>query len=128
MDVLSIVSESLRYTDTLYYLLQQNQNDHDKVNQNCTSADELRDKLSDVERRLYVHRYTSGKTLQESVSAELFFTIANNLNAIKVYLYSVVNMSSPYFREGNTTTGTLHTQINAIRNIVDIVKEKINSF
>lgn len=136
MDILSLVSDSLRHADTLYYLLQRKQHDYEENGGsaaskerpwNCASAEELRCLLSDVERRLCVQHHTSGKRLQGCVSTDLFNAIVYNLNAVKIYLYSVVNMSSPYFRVDDKTPGMMQTQINDIKRILNVVKEKITS-
>lgn len=135
MDPLTILEVALRHSDTLYYLLQQKQEDYKRANAGSAachenpwnSAGQLREKLADIVRHLQVHCHTSAKSLEECVSSDVFYVIAHSLNAVKVYLYSVVNMSSLYFRADDTTAGTLQVQIAEIICIVDQVKSRINS-
>lgn len=137
MDELTILRAALHHSDTLYCLLQHQQEEYKKRHAgsatgneklwNCKSAGLLREKLYNINLHMQVFRLTSGKTLEEAVSRDVFYVITRNLTAIKVYLYSVVNMSSPYFRADYTTPGILHGQIVDIIEVVEDVQATLEN-
>lgn len=138
MNPLTILKEALRHSDTLYYLLRQKQLEYEKHNADSSpcngkpcashSVGQLREDLADLERHLQVLRHTSGRSLENSLSADVFDGITLSLNAIKVYIFSTLNMSSPYFLADNTTAETLQTQIAEIVTIVADIKARLNRY
>lgn len=134
MNALSIMKETLRHTDTLYYLLQQKQEEHEKYAQNSTqnsgklwnysSVAELRENLTDIERHMSVHSKTSGKSLEEVLSEDEAYVIMQSLMSVKVYLYSII-MSIQILKSNNKMPATVSDQIAEIIRIVDTVKSRL---
>lgn len=88
---------------------------------------ELREKLADIERHMYAHAQTNGKTLVEVVSEDESYVITHSLMSVKVYMYSVVNMSSPFFRADDKTPETVNDQIAELISVVASVKIRLDN-
>lgn len=137
MNAISVVGQSLRYTDTLFYLLQRKQGDyansvgssgksvHNLWNHN--SVAELREKLAEVERHMSVHSQISGKCLEEAISKDEAYVIKHCLMSVKIYVYSMINMSSQFFCADDRTPAMVSAQIAEVMEVVDIVKERLDN-
>lgn len=138
MNTLSTVGESLRHTDTLMYMLQQKQEDHEKSACSAVqrsqqlwkwrSVDKLREKLADVDRHLYAHEQTTGKTLQDVMSEDEADVFTQSLLSIKVCLRSLVNMSSQFFRADDMTPPTVNGQVTELIALVEGVKKMLHKY
>lgn len=150
MNALSTVGQSLRFADTLpaylrsagivrpvVYLLQRKQEQHDKsvgpaprTSQtiwNWGSVVKLREKLADNERHMFAHAQTSGNTLEDVISEDEAYVISHSLMSVKLYLYSVVNMCSPFFRANGKTPESVNRQISELIAIVVGVRNRLEN-
>lgn len=132
MNALSIVGVALRQVDILYYLQKKKQHDYENSvdgsgdrNENVwdySSVDDIREKLFEVECHMYAHSQTNGKTLEEFLSHDDLYLVKHSLMAVKVYLYSLINMSSQFFQTDDTTSTMVKEQVGKIIEVVDTVK------
>lgn len=82
MKPLATLQVALRHSDTLSHLLQHGHHEYGNANGfsqashqrqcDCHCAGHLRESLSDLNRRLEVHWKTTGETIEESVSTDIF--------------------------------------------------------
>lgn len=80
---------------------------------------------SDIECHMFTHAKTSGKAFGEVLSEEEAYFITHSLMYVKVYLYSLVNMSSEFFRGNDTTPATVNGQMTELIEVVESVKKII---
>lgn len=125
MDVLVILGIALRHANTLNYLLQHKQQDFEKSlilsfqvivkPWSFKSAGELREKLLGLERHIYFHQQTSRKSLDKIFTKDDFFVISQSLKAVKVYLYSLVNISSSFFTVDDDTAAIIQADLGELK-------------
>lgn len=136
-----MVGFALRHSDTLYCLLQRKQEEFQKCSQQsgkdinnpwiCQSASELRECLSDMERHIVAHYQETGCTLEKWIPEQGqtdMDIITRGLKAVKVFLYSAVNMSSEYFRSDDSTPRTIQSQIAEAVDIIEDVKSRLRKW